>query len=77
MKPGYLVRKISPEHEWLKINPWEETSEGVIFWRENTPVLVLEVRENSGKPFEQIKILTRSGIGWIYSSKVEIIRENQ
>jgi hypothetical protein len=77
MKPGYLVRKLSSEQEWLKINPWEETSEGVIFWRENTPVLVLEVNPGSGKPFEQIKILTRAGIGWIYSSKVEIIRENQ
>lgn len=77
MQPGDLVRKLSDEHEWLRVDPWAETSAGVVFWREKTPVLVLEVYEGSDEPYKQIKVLTKAGIGWLYASKVEVVNKKE
>lgn len=77
LSPGDLVRKISNEHEWLRIDPWDETSAGIVFWRENAPALVLEVYDGSNEPFSQIKVLTKAGAGWLYASKVELVNSHK
>ena len=75
MKIGDIVIKNSSQIQFLNKNPFSETSEGIIFWNDDVPSLILDINHGSSSSYTLIKILTDKGSGWIYMNLVKKIND--